>query len=234
MQYLNPEMPSPVSTPSPPTIPPLSRHPHIYTELAAEIRTTFTSGRDIQDCPSWPGPSTSALSLMRACTWRLHPSRPSGGICGRRARHTYPRGRRAWCICTYSVLHDPDDFPETLSRSTQRAGQVGVRGWRDGEEDGRAQVTFRLGDRSCAGKAVALWHFDFRLRRERLESLAREGREMTAAGRKGDRQQLCDILVANHDGPSLVLNPRGRVGGRNVNNPGNINPDVRVRAMTGG
>lgn len=124
-------------------------------------------------------------------------------------------------INSYTLLHNEEYFPKPFKFKPER--------WL-GPEDSlelrtmrRAHAPFALGERGCAGKAMAyleisimlvktLWYFDF-------ERAPGEAGEVGSGGHskfKGevDRQrkdefQLFDIITAAHDGPLLTFKPRG-------------------------
>ncbi|RCI09955.1 hypothetical protein L249_8582 [Ophiocordyceps polyrhachis-furcata BCC 54312] len=213
----------------------LSHHPDIYARVAAEIRTVFSSGREIHN-----GPKLAGCRYLRAVideSLRLSP--PSLSPLWREPDvssteawvvdgHVIPPGTEA-AVHLYSVLHHPEYFPEPFVFKPER--------WLEDEDGGggttsaeteearatarRAQVSFGMGERSCAGKAMAymetsvtiartLWYFDFK------RAPGEDGFLGGGSGSGGDDEpwtapdqyQLQDILVADHDGPNLVFTPR--------------------------
>ncbi|KAI8632409.1 cytochrome P450 [Xylariaceae sp. FL1651] len=218
----------------------LSRHADVYTRLADEIRTTFSSGQAIKG-----GSQLSSCKYLRAVideTMRVSPPTtatpwreediysaapaPSDGSPFLVDGHAIPRGT-AVGVSLYSLMHNAAYFPEPFAFRPER--------WLDSDDGGcdgafdgatratmrRALAPFALGDRGCAGKAMAyleaslvvaktLWYFDFR---------TAEG----PAGRVGggtpgrdwrdrvDEYQLYDIFTADHDGPNLAFRPRAGV-----------------------
>ncbi|KAI0006643.1 cytochrome P450 [Xylariaceae sp. FL0662B] len=223
----------------------LSRHADVYTRLADEIRTAFSSGQAIKG-----GPQLSSCKYLRAVideTMRVSPPTtatpwreediysaapapaPSDGSPFLVDGHAIPRGT-AVGVSLYSLMHNAAYFPEPFAFRPER--------WLGGADDGgsdgafdeatratmrRALAPFALGDRGCAGKAMAyleaslavaktLWYFDFRT----VEGPA--GR--VGGGTPGrdwrdrvDEYQLYDIFTADHDGPNLVFKPRAGVKG---------------------
>ncbi|KAI1761896.1 cytochrome P450 [Hypoxylon sp. FL1150] len=218
----------------------LSRHADVYTRLADEIRTTFTSGRAIKG-----GSQLSSCRYLRAVideTMRVAPPTtatpwreediysatpaPSDGSPFLVDGHAIPRGT-AVGVSLYSLMHNTAYFPEPFAFRPDR--------WLDGGSDGafdeatratmrRALAPFALGDRGCAGKAMAyleaslvvaktLWYFDFRT----AEGPAgRVGGGTPGRGWRDreDEYQLFDIFTADHDGPNLVFEPRVGVQGQ--------------------
>lgn len=213
----------------------LSRHPATYARLASEIRGAFASGRDIVGGPTL---LASCRYLRAVIDESLRLASPSLGTLWRTLDdsakapmvvdgHVIPRGTEVG-MHVYSVLHNPDYYPEPFAFRPER--------WLGPEEDGgapdspekrevrtrmrRAQVYFGLGDRGCLGKTMAyletsliiawaLWYFDF----EKAPGEA----GMLGAGREGSKEpwggpdqfQLRDIFIGDHDGPNLVFKPRG-------------------------
>lgn len=207
----------------------LSCYPDVYNRLATEIRTTFASATEI--CK---GPKLKSCVYLRAVideTLRIAPS--SLGTLWRQQDlflpskqpfvvdgQVIPPGVQVG-INPYSLMHNEAYFPESFSFKPER--------WL-GPEDSpemrtmrRAHAPFALGDRGCAGKAMAyleislmlaktLWYFDF----ERAAGKAGEvgcggcGKAKDEAGRqRKDELQLFDIVTAAHDGPLLTFKPRG-------------------------
>ncbi|KAK8093898.1 hypothetical protein PG997_000583 [Apiospora hydei] len=208
-----------------------SRYSAVYAQLANEIRTTFSSGSEIRQ-----GPQLASCKYLRAVideTLRICP--PTPGVMWREKDplspeplvvdgHVIPPGTLVG-VGTYSLMHNPEYFPEPFSFRPQR--------WLDGaveEEDPKAKearaimrrafIPFSLGDRGCAGKAVAysemsltvaktLWYFDF----EKAPGAAGDvggGRKGAEKGRdRPDEYQLHDSFMADHNGPNLVFRARG-------------------------
>ncbi|KAK8078081.1 hypothetical protein PG996_004251, partial [Apiospora saccharicola] len=211
----------------------LSRHPEIYTQLATEIRSTFSSGREIRQ-----GPQLASCKYLRAVmdeTLRICP--PTPGVGWREKDplspeplvvdgHVIPSGTLVG-VGTYALMHNPEYFPEPFSFRPQR--WLEETGDGDGKGDAkatearaimrRAFIPFSLGDRGCAGKAVAyleisltvaktLWYFDF----EKAPGAAGElGGGRLGAGEGRDRPgeyQLYDSFMASHEGPNLTFRAR--------------------------
>lgn len=155
----------------------LSRHPRVYTRLASEIRNTFSSGKDIRSSPQLKS-CTYLRAVIDECL-RIAP--PSIGTLWRQQDLTLAPGERKPFvvdghvippgtmvgISPYSLLHYPAYFPEPFEFRPERWVGDDV-----SELSRRAFAPFAVGDRSCAGKAVAyleaslavartLWYFDF-------------------------------------------------------------------------
>ncbi|KAH9904060.1 cytochrome P450 [Xylariomycetidae sp. FL2044] len=223
----------------------LSRHADVYTRLADEIRTTFSSGQAIKG-----GSQLSSCRYLRAvidetmrvappttaAPWREEdiysaapPPAPSDGSPFLVDGHAIPRGV-AVGVSLYSLMHNASYFPDPFAFRPER--------WLDNADNGRsggdkafdeatratmrrALAPFALGDRGCAGKAMAyleaslvvaktLWYFDFRT----AEGPAgRVGGGTPGSGwrDRADEYQLYDIFTADHDGPNLVFRPRAGV-----------------------
>lgn len=214
----------------------LARHQEVYARLAAEIRTTFPSGKDIAS-----GPKLSSCKYLRAVIdetmrvappttatpWReddiysATPPRSDGPLVV--DGHVIPRGV-AVGVSLYSMLHNESYFPEPFAFRPER--------WLD-PEDGkdsafdketrvtmrRAFVPFALGDRACAGKAMAyletsltiaktLWYFDFETAPAEAGKVGGGTPGRTDGRDRVDEYQLYDIFTADHDGPNVVLKPR--------------------------
>lgn len=87
----------------------------------------------------------------------------------------------------------------------------------------RAIAPFALGDRGCAGKAMAylevslmiaktLWYFDFKKAPGEAGGLG-GGRSGSASDGRGREEEfrLYDVVTADHDGPLLAFTPRAEV-----------------------
>ncbi|KAI1176833.1 cytochrome P450 [Nemania sp. FL0916] len=211
----------------------LSRYPSAYAKLAAEIRATFPSGRNIHQ-----GAQLSGCKYLRAVidetlrispaslafTWRQQDSTATQGgepliVDG----HIIPPGTEVG-VNLYSLLHNDDYFPEPFTFLPER--------WLTSDHDTpeqlearavarRAFQPFSLGDRNCAGKPMAylelslvlartLWYFDFEIAHGKAGRLG-EGRPGRTDGRgRRDEFQLYDGVIVAHDGPNLVFHPRDR------------------------
>ncbi|KAH8688922.1 cytochrome P450, partial [Phaeosphaeriaceae sp. PMI808] len=165
----------------------LSCNPNAYTRLAAEIRSTFPSGRDIRQ-----GPQLGSCKYLRAVideTMRMSPSTltvawreqdPISVTAGEPFvvdGYVIPPGSQV-ALSNYTLQHDPSYFPEPYEFRPERwlAPEDGTPETAD-QQDARtamrrAFAPFSVGDRSCAGKpmayleisltiARAVWYFDF-------------------------------------------------------------------------
>ncbi|ROW10974.1 hypothetical protein VMCG_00878 [Cytospora schulzeri] len=218
----------------------LSRRPAAYKRLATEIRTTFSSGRDIRN-----GPQLKSCEYLRAVideTLRIAPA--SLGILWRQQDtsspsnagkpfivdgHVIPPGTSVG-ISLYSLLHNETYFEEPFEFRPER--------WlvpKDGSETPeqqearalmhRAHAPFALGDRGCAGKAMAylevsltlaktVWYFDFEKAPGEAGELGGGGYGGVSGGRgRKEEFQLYDVATADHDGPLLKFSPRVEVLG---------------------
>ncbi|KAM7187828.1 Cytochrome P450 [Naviculisporaceae sp. PSN 640] len=205
----------------------LVRNPKCYRKLAEEIRSTFSSGGEIQG-----GPKLSSCSYLRACIdealrmsppvpttlWRVqdpHDKQPlliDGCF--------VPRGTSIG-VNTYALHHNEEYFPKSFEYRPER--------WlaspdEPGSEAARkraleAFAPFGVGSRSCAGKAMAyleaslvlaktFWYFDFEAAPGELGEVG-GGRAGAANGRdRLNEFQLRDMFVSSHDGPYLVFRAR--------------------------
>ncbi|KJZ79629.1 hypothetical protein HIM_01098 [Hirsutella minnesotensis 3608] len=204
----------------------LSQHPEVYERLAAEIRTTFSRGDEIQ-----LGPKLASCKYLRAVideSIRLSP--PSLSPLWRVAEdstepfvvdgHVIPRGTEV-SIHLYSIVHNAEYFTEPFTFRPDRWLDEGGPETEEQRATMRlAQVSFGVGDRSCAGKSMAymetsiamaktLWYFDFRRAPGEAGKLgAGRGQGDSEPWAAPDQFQLQDILVADHDGPNIVFEPR--------------------------
>lgn len=203
----------------------LSRYPRVYAKLASEIRETFASDQEIRG-----GSKLTSCTYLRAVIdecLRISPA--SIGTLWRQQDLTLPVSARKPFIVDghiippgvmvgispYSLLHNPAYFSEPFEFRPER--------WLGSEVteiSRRAFAPFAIGDRSCAGKALAyletslavartLWYFNF-------EKAPGEAGEVGGGKPGGDRLrsrqdefQLQDVIVAEHDGPNLIFKVRG-------------------------
>ncbi|KAK8097501.1 cytochrome P450 [Apiospora sp. TS-2023a] len=221
----------------------LSRNPAAYSALAAEVRSTFKSGREI--CA---GAQLNGCTYLRACidetmrmsppatstSWRqLNPKNASSGDPWIVDGHVVPPGTQVG-VHLYSLFHNEDYFPDSYTWKPERwldqpASETTQAG---GEAPGGDRATkmrkafqpFLAGERSCLGKSMAyveisltlartIWYFDFE-----TAPGAAGGLGAGQKGRKGGRgrtgeYQLYDIFTGEHDGPNLVFRPRMEVCG---------------------
>lgn len=214
----------------------LSHNPDIYKKLATEVRTTFSSGRDIRS-----GAQLTSCVYLHAVineTLRIAPS--SIGVQWRKQDpafhkepfvvdgHVIPPGT-SFGVSPYSFFHNEDYFPESFDFLPERwlppAGQeetIEHKQKRDTMR--RAFVPFSLGDRSCAGRSLAyletslvlartLWFFDFEKAPGEAGQVGEGGhgadRNHIRGRERDDEFQLYDTFTAEHDGPNLTFKPRG-------------------------
>lgn len=192
------------------------------------MRAAFSSGSQIRQ-----GQQLTSCKYLRAVideAMRISP--PTPGVMWREKDplsveplvvdgHLIPPGTFVG-VGTYSLMHNPEYFPEPFAFRPQR--------WLEKDEETteekearatmrRAFIPFALGDRGCAGKAVAylemsltiaktMWYFDF----EKAPGAAGDlgsGRKGAAKGReRQDEYQLYDRFMAEHVGPNLRFWPR--------------------------
>lgn len=206
----------------------LSRHPAVYTRLAAEIRSTFNSGRDIQS-----GAQLSGCKYLRAVIdeslriapplvntlWREPYNHNAGPFVV--DGQLIPRGTMVG-VNPYCLMHNEAYFPEPFEFRPDR--------WLQPEketlEDEVARATMRkafmpfaMGDSGCVGKSMAyletsltiaktMWYLDFEQAAGEAGKLGEgEPGRLDGRGRK-EEYQLYDITTADHDGPNLVFKPR--------------------------
>lgn len=204
----------------------LSRYPKCYEKLAGEIRSTFSSGRDIRG-----GPSLAGCQYLRACIdeslrmappslatlWREQaaddPERDTAPIII--DGHVIPRGAQ-FGVNLYALHHNEEYFPDAFRFNPAR--------WLVSDGDGRlktqpAFAPFIIGPRSCAGKPMAyleislvvaktLWYFDFARAPGPLGNVG-QGIEGKPEGIGSVTEfQLRDMFNAAHHGPNLVFNSR--------------------------
>jgi cytochrome P450 len=148
----------------------LSCNSEAYARLTAEIRTTFSSGRDIHQ-----GLKLNSCKYLRAVideTMRMSPSTlavawrqqdHASGAAGEAFivdGHVIPPGTQV-ALSNYTLQHDPSYFPqpyrfypERLLTSTNDA-QKNSGQWDAYGGARHAFVPFSVGARSCAGKSIA-------------------------------------------------------------------------------
>ncbi|KAF2872743.1 cytochrome P450 monooxygenase-like protein, partial [Massariosphaeria phaeospora] len=206
----------------------LSRDPGCYAALAAEIRTFFSSGAEIQassrlsNCTYLRAVIDEAMRIappVSGTLWRELPKDDDGSekpliIDG----HVVPAG--TWVgVNMYTIHHNEEYFPEPFVFRPER--------WLDTESMEHCRQNLReafspfsVGSRSCAGKAMAymeaslvlaktMWYFDFeRPLGTELEN-AGGGKIGDTTGRhRVDEFQIYDQFIAGHSGPCLILKVR--------------------------
>lgn len=206
----------------------LSRNPPAYARLASEVRTVFASGGEIRH-----GQKLTGCKFLRAVideSMRISP--PTPGVMWREKDplsaeplvvdgHVIPPGTLVG-VGIYSLMHNPEYFPQPFAYRPER--WLEADGDTPAEKEARAAmrrafVPFILGDRACAGKAVAyleisltvaktIWYFDFDKAPGEAGDLG-SGHRGAAKGRdRPDEYQLYDSFMADHEGPNLVFRPR--------------------------
>ncbi|RDA90813.1 hypothetical protein CP533_0499 [Ophiocordyceps camponoti-saundersi (nom. inval.)] len=213
----------------------LSRNRSCYDALAKEIRSKFTSGSEIVS-----GPGLASCKYLRACIdetlrmspavttllWRAEEPDKKGRdqpffIDG----HVIPRGTQV-AVNLYSLFHNEEYFQDSFSYKPERWLEP-EEGQPESEEQKMARQTMRkafapfmLGDRSCAGRAMAymemtltlartMFYFDFEAAPGKA-GLVGGGEAGRTDGRgRLDEFQLRDCFAAVTDGPNLIFHKRG-------------------------
>jgi cytochrome P450 len=210
----------------------LLHNPASYHKLTEEIRMNFKSGNDIQ-----AGVQLTGCKYLRACideSLRLAP--PSIAILWREQAYdddkndpiivdgrVIPRGTEVG-VSLYSLLHNEEYFPEPFTFKPERWLEPSQP---ESQEASQARVLmhrafapFALGARGCAGKAMAyledslgiaktVWYFDFEAAPGKLGQIGGGTAGSTNGRHRADEYQLYDNVTASHDGPFVVLHPRG-------------------------
>lgn len=196
----------------------LSRNPGCYERLAAEIRSTFDSGKEISS-----GPKLSSCRYLRACIDEsLRMSPPVSGTLWRQRYaddtssdplvvdgHVIPPGTHVG-VNTYALHHEESYFPDSYKYKPER--------WIEADQDTRMRMNqafsaFSIGPRGCAGKPIAyleaslvvaraLWYFDFSV------APGESGKLGDDAANPGEFE-IWDIFSSHQEGPNLVFQPRG-------------------------
>lgn len=200
----------------------LSRYPQVYKRLASEIRSKFSSAKEIRQ-----GPQLSACTYLRAVideslrlssgtisTWRVQD--PSSVAAGEKVivdGHVIPPGTEV-TVNAYCFMRNPEYYPEPFAFRPERwlseDGET-LRG--AGDIVRRAFVPFSVGSRSCAGQAMAylelnlaiartMWYFDFEKAPGEVGRLGEEPGQPLVF-------KLEDGTIVGHHGPNLVFKPRG-------------------------
>ncbi|PVH98080.1 cytochrome P450 [Periconia macrospinosa] len=203
----------------------LSRNPDVYARLASEIRSTFSSrcdiraGHELHNCKYLRAVIDETMRMSPSSlgpAWRSQdPASIAAGEVFTVDGHVIPPGTQVGSS-RYAVQHNEAFFPEPFKFQPER--------WLSSEDDSpedqearaamrRAFAPFSLGDRSCAGKAMAylemsltiaktMWYFGFK------KTPGEAGNLGETLGRP-DEFQLYYSLVVENDGPNLVFTPRG-------------------------
>ncbi|KAI2629912.1 cytochrome P450 [Hypoxylon sp. NC1633] len=193
--------------------------------LATEIRSTFTSGVDIQGVQK-----LSSCRYLRACideTLRLSP--PVTSTLWRELsptdegtwpliidEHTIPRETQIG-VNIYTLHHNEKYFPDPSAFKPERRFFPDDAQQTERHRMHDAFATSSIGSRVCPGKAVAylqsslviaktLLYFDF----ENAPGITGEvGVARTTDSRNIDEFQLYNAFASIHDGPNLAFRPRG-------------------------
>ncbi|KAK2616780.1 hypothetical protein QQS21_000157 [Conoideocrella luteorostrata] len=206
----------------------LSRYPDCYRTLAHEIRTTFACSDDIK-----AGPQLNGCKYLRACieealrcaapvllpSWREQDPADQGLFIV--DGHVVPRGTQV-AVPIYSLLHNQDIFEDPFAYRPERWLEPDKNSDTEDKKSSRvamrkAFIPFMIGDRNCAGQAMAwmelslvvarvLWYFDFEKAPGKLSKLGEKLR--LEAGREVPEYEISDIFVAEHDGPNLIFRER--------------------------
>ncbi|KAM7223126.1 Cytochrome P450 [Rhypophila decipiens] len=203
----------------------LSRNPECYKRLAHEVRSTFSSAKDIKS-----GPLLASCVYLRACfdealrmspptsttLWRVQDDTSSEPLII--DGHVVPPGT-TFGVNPYALHHNEDYFPSPFTFRPER--------WLDEPQNQEARkvaleafAAFSVGSRSCAGKAMAyleaslvlakvLWFFDFEAAPGDLGKIGGGGPELAKQGRgHEDEYQIYDIFTSQHNVPYLVFHTR--------------------------
>lgn len=225
----------------------LSRNPNAYARLAAEVRSTFASAQDIRQGPKLNG--CKYLRAVIDETMRLSPSTllpawrqqdPASVQAGDVLivdGHIVPPGTQI-AVSQYCLQHNEAYFPDPfqfdperwLEEEEEEADQENNKHTRSSSSPSssaeqrtamrRAFAPFSIGDRGCAGKAMAwlemrlavaktLWYFDFAWAPGAAGELGGGWPGRTDGRGRRDEFQLYDGVVVDHSGPNLVFTPRG-------------------------
>ncbi|KAF1968463.1 cytochrome P450, partial [Bimuria novae-zelandiae CBS 107.79] len=206
----------------------LSRNPECYRKAISEIRSTFSSGVEIQS-----GPRLSSCVYLRAVideALRICP--PTPGTLWRELpvgdqgheEHLVVDGHlipaRTWVgVNAWTIHHNEEYFPEPFIFKPER--------WLDEEHTSDAIAArkklrevfspFSVGPRSCIGKAMAymeasltlaltMWYFDFSAPDDERLAMIGGGTPGDKTGRhRVDEFQTYDKFVSSHDGPYLMF-----------------------------
>ncbi|KAI1439462.1 cytochrome P450 [Annulohypoxylon stygium] len=193
----------------------LSHNTRCYDILANEIRSSFTSGGQIN------GSALAGCKYLRACIEEsLRMSPPVAGILWREAYpseepfivdgHVIPHGTIVG-VNIYSLHYNDAYFPDPFTFLPER--------WLGDAKTARdAFASFSIGPRGCAGKAMAyleislvvakiLCYFNFKAVARNGEARTREIR--TANGNeRAEVFELLDNFTSSHDGPYLEFQQR--------------------------
>lgn len=207
----------------------LSRYPECYKALAHEIRSTFSSSKEIRS-----GSQLASCKYLRACieeSMRINP--PALATLWREQAedshgpvtvdgHAVPRGTQVG-VNIYALHHNEDYFPDPFAFKPER--WLETSGSMTSEDSARSKsqkafIPFIVGPRACAGKAMVylevslavakiLWFFDFETAPGPLGKVG-EGEPGNTNGRhRVNEFQMLDVFNSHHRGPNLLFRTRG-------------------------
>ncbi|KAK2758198.1 hypothetical protein FQN54_004042 [Arachnomyces sp. PD_36] len=214
----------------------LITNPHVYSKLATEVRSTFTSEDEIQT-----GEKLRSCRYLRACVDEsLRMSPPVGQSLFRDAGpggafvdgHYIPAG---YGVGTgiYSLHHNPTYFPRPFSFHPERwlVDTSGLDGGSTPEQlelAKSAYIPFSMGSRSCIAKSLALnkmqvtiailiWKFDFKMADGPGGELGAGNPLSSEFGRTNPGEfQLYSHVTSTKKGPVVQFRPRVVAGGEGV------------------
>ena len=195
----------------------LAHFPMAYSQLALEIRRTFSNSEEIVS-----GPKLNSCKYLSACiqeTMRISPAVPAAMWREAESGGLYVGGEYipAGCdigTCIYAVHHNEAYFRDSYDYLPER--------WLiDGTEtaDQSAFHPFSIGPRSCIGRSFALteisitlarimWLMDFRLCERQMDSQG-EGKLYKTDGRhRVNEYQIYSHLTSWSEGPMLEFRER--------------------------
>jgi cytochrome P450 len=202
----------------------LSRDRERYGKLAHEIRSSFSSGKDIN------ASTLADFRYLRACideALRLAP--PAPGVLWRERGSgddsqepllvdgvPIPRGTMVG-LSLYTLHHDEQYFPDPFAFCPERWLQPATSEQAKLAKD--AFAPFSVGSRACGGKSMAyteinliiaktLWYFDFEPASGDLGKIGSGGLGLGLGRERPGEFQIYDVFNALHDGPYLNFKPR--------------------------
>ncbi|TQS33340.1 hypothetical protein Golomagni_06320 [Golovinomyces magnicellulatus] len=208
-------------------------YPEWHDRVTEEVRSAFDSGADIV-----PGPQLASCKLLRACMeeamrcappvtttpWRQQDKYDKTGNPYEVAGHVIPKGTLVG-INFYALFHNEELYPDSYVFKPERFLDV-EDGASEEEKEAKALmrkafVPFSIGERGCAGKAMAwaemtqtiartLWYFDFEKAPGEAGSLG-EVMRVSNDGSIVPEYKLEDIFGAIHHGPNLVFRQREKL-----------------------
>ncbi|XXG99714.1 hypothetical protein Hte_006055 [Hypoxylon texense] len=212
----------------------LSRSPECYGKLASEIRSTFSSGREIKG-----GLQLAGCRYLRACVdealrmsppisttlWREQDRNDNSNEPLVVDGQVIPRGTIVG-VNLYALNHNEKYFPDPFVFQPERWIPADSTDTPESSLSRKlmyeAFVPFSVGPRGCAGKAMAylevsltvaksLWYFDFKAAPGKLGEIGGGNAGETNGRGRPSEYQLYDIFTSRHEGPHLVFSPRGNL-----------------------